>query len=230
MKWAMEKYSFPDVVIEPKYLEKLSGGIKENLDDRKGQMIHISLKFFFPAKEKEKIKPLTSDQKIQNVIYMTQMRKFWKEANIELQKRMEEHVVRLEQQMLKADRSGSARPISGLASMRTRLELQALNDLGLKQLKLWVEEDEDTRLKEVADINAMKRKDQKKEHEEWVKAKDRYNLLRLHYIWFNVTSHLADSILLQCSHKVARLSTSGYYPHHGIWTRSRWSQAKRWSQ
>ncbi len=177
MKWAMQTYSFADVEIPPEDLKQLSGGVKENLDFRSdGKAYHISLKYFFPAlpkKANEKAKPLTNDQKIQNKIYMTQMRRFWREAKEELQHRVDEFVARMEQQALKSESSNQSTSGQSLSSIRTRLEMQALNKMGLTQLKLWVEEDEDARLKEENDNNLMKRKDNKKEHEEWVKSKDR---------------------------------------------------------
>ena len=175
----MQTYSFPDVEILPEDLKILSGGVKENLDFRSdGKAYHISLKYFFPAvatKPNEKAKPLTSDQKIQNKIYMSKMRKFWRDAKEELQNRVDEFVARLEQQVLKSESSNHITS-QNVSVMRTRFELQALNEMGMKALKLWVEEDEDARLKEQNDNNLMKRKDNKKEHEEWLKSKNRFAL------------------------------------------------------
>lgn len=99
-RWAMEYHSFSMIHLSDADVAGLSGGVKEFLTsesdliasggnygeelERASRVKNIlpSLKYFFPAvpKPNEKAKPLTNDQKAQNVIFMREARKLWRKA------------------------------------------------------------------------------------------------------------------------------------------------------
>ena len=96
----MEHYSFSMIHLSDKDVDSLSGAVKEFLFsesdiiasagnygeelERASKVKNIlpSLKYFFPqvTKPNEKARPLTNDQKAQNVIYMREARKLWRKA------------------------------------------------------------------------------------------------------------------------------------------------------
>lgn len=96
----MEHYSFSMIHLSDKDVDSLSGAVKEFLFsesdiiasagnygeelERASKVKNIlpSLKYFFPQvpKPNEKARPLTNDQKAQNVIYMREARKLWRKA------------------------------------------------------------------------------------------------------------------------------------------------------
>lgn len=53
-----------------------------------------------------------------------------------------------------------------------RLEVQCLNDMSLKKMKLWIEEDEDTKAQDEHGNYQAKLKEAKSSHEQWTKRKD----------------------------------------------------------
>lgn len=173
MRWAMEHHTFNMVELNDDEVSKFSEAVKEYLDTSEpGKTILPSLKYFFPAvpkKPNEKVKPLTNDQKLQNNIYLREMKRVWKNAKKELIDRLREYVARREQQSTK----GSSSSMNSAAS-RARLETQALNEMSLKQLNTWVEEDEDKAAKRANDDEQDRIRTSKVSHEQWVKNKDRF--------------------------------------------------------
>lgn len=211
----MEFYSLSMLKLTSKDLTTISDGVKEFLfsesdlvassgapseeiakADREKNILP-SLKYFFPAvpKPNEKPRPLTSDQKAQNAIYMRELRKVWKRAEEEMNNRVTEYVARGlkaeaendNESSEKAAKSGSAtssksnRGEEATAKNRKQammvkiLETQCLNDLSLRQLRNWIEEDEDSKLKKENEDALEKVKLAKTSHEQFVKKKDRYD-------------------------------------------------------
>ena len=161
--------------------EKISQMVKEGDDPH----ILPSLKYSFPAvpKPKEKARPLTNDQKQQNAMFMRECKRVWREAQEELRLRVIEAVRRAEragdatvesERKSKADSArGSAAPTPAEGRSTARFEVAALNDLSLKRLKEWIEIDEDKKAEEERKSLKEKQFEAKKNHEEFVKKKDR---------------------------------------------------------
>jgi hypothetical protein len=211
-KWAMEFHSFSMLTLSDQDLASISDAVKEFLfsehelavtsgasadeisrADKKKNVLP-SLKYFFPTVPKpgEKPKPLTNDQKAQNVIYVRELKKFWKKCREELDNRVLESVARAlrsgntregEEKEQKSKMYGEQQPrsssgTSGNTNTKAEqqaksLEMQCLNDLSLKKLRQWVEEDEDDRLSKELENSAEKLRESKKSHEQFVKKKDR---------------------------------------------------------
>jgi hypothetical protein len=173
MKWAMETHNFNMVELTEEEVNSLSAAVKEYLDTSEpGKTILPSLKYFFPAVPKkpgDKVKPLTNDQRVQNLLYLKNMQRLWKEAKEELRSRVDEYVARKSQQMSKAAAESSNVSLTG----RDRYEMQALNEMSLRQLNLWVEEDEDKANKLANDDEEERLRTAKISHEQWVRSKDR---------------------------------------------------------
>mmetsp|Transcript_41699 Transcript_41699/g.72365 ORF Transcript_41699/g.72365 Transcript_41699/m.72365 type:complete len:242 (+) Transcript_41699:32-757(+) len=113
-RWAMEYHAFNMIHLSDADVAGLSGGVREFLTsesdliasggnygeelERASRTKNIlpSLKYFFPAvpKPNEKAKPLTNDQKAQNLIFMREARKLWRKAEDELKNRVTEFVAK----------------------------------------------------------------------------------------------------------------------------------------
>ncbi|KAJ1437688.1 hypothetical protein B484DRAFT_392641, partial [Ochromonadaceae sp. CCMP2298] len=153
-----------------------------------------SLKYFFPQVPKpgEKAKPLTADQRAQNSIYMREARVLWRGAGEELGNRLVEFVAR-------AVRGGSGKGGRGGGESKSegkdgegdrggqegaydtqeervnragRYEQQCLQELSLRQLKAWIEEDEEAQASRANEGAMEKLKMAKESHEQFVKKKD----------------------------------------------------------
>ena len=110
----MEYHAFNMIHLSDADVAGLSGGVREFLTsesdliasggnygeelERASRTKNIlpSLKYFFPAvpKPNEKAKPLTNDQKAQNLIFMREARKLWRKAEDELKNRVTEYVAK----------------------------------------------------------------------------------------------------------------------------------------
>ena len=92
MKFAMEHHSFSNITMSKKDLANLSGGFHENLqpDEAGNQNLLLSLKYSFPAipKPGQQPKPLTPDQKYQNMIFHRELKKLWELARERLKTRI----------------------------------------------------------------------------------------------------------------------------------------------
>ena len=207
MRWAMEFHTFNMLTLTRQDLSQLSEAVKEFLFSEyeiavssggsqdelakadRTKNILPSLKYFFPTVPKpgEKPKPLTNDQKNQNVIYMRELKKFWKKAQNEMENRITEYIARglrndsRNEGMEKEGKSKSAAasgPSNAANERATQqqmvrgLESQCLNELSLKRLRLWVEEDEDEKLTKQNEDAAEKIREAKKSHEQFVRKKD----------------------------------------------------------
>ncbi|RYH06483.1 hypothetical protein EON65_42810 [archaeon] len=203
MKWAMEYYTFNMLVLTKVDLASLSDAVKEFLFseadlvassgagseeiDRADREKNIlpSLKYFFPAvpKPNEKAKPLTADQKAQNVIFMRELRKVWFRAREDLNNAVVEFVAK----GIKAQRSAQEKQEKvskegghgggydmhfNKDKMSLMLENMCLHDLSLKRLRNWIEEDEDKKLAKENEDALEKLKLAKTSHEQFVKKKD----------------------------------------------------------
>ena len=93
-KWTMEYHNFNNITLSAEDVRSLSGGAKENLDINKetGTALMPSLKYFFQQvpENGQTAKPLTSDQKIQNTIFMRECRRAWGEAKDLLKDQLKE--------------------------------------------------------------------------------------------------------------------------------------------
>ena len=93
-KWTMEFHNFTNLTLSASEVNGLSGGAKENLDVDKetGTAVMPSLKYFFQQvpESGQTAKALTSDQKAQNVIFMRECRRTWKESKESLKEQLKE--------------------------------------------------------------------------------------------------------------------------------------------
>jgi len=95
-KWCMEFHNFSTIQLSDAEVSSLSGGARENLGkDDQGNCNNImpSLKYFFQqVPDAGKVaKPLTSDQKVQNVIFMRECRRTWVEAKELMSEQLKEY-------------------------------------------------------------------------------------------------------------------------------------------
>lgn len=185
------------VRIPDKDVACLTGGALENLKSEsdiaaasgsstegksKQPNIAQSLKYFLvdPPKPNEKPKPLTNDQRIMNSICMRECRKLWKKASDEVEKRLAAYLE--QQETSAAETEGKAKSsqqfqdeftaMDAKATKRRVLRSTFLNELSLKRLSQWIEEDEDVKQKEQQSAAASKLKEAKNSHDQWVKRKD----------------------------------------------------------
>jgi hypothetical protein len=157
-----------------------------------------SLKYFFPAvpKPNEKPRPMSNDQKAQNVIFLREIKKIWKRAEDEMNTRVTEYVARglkaaaenennefsskagnetarSTQSNNSASNNNNNNPNKRRLLLSKQLESQVLNELSLKQLRRWIEIDEDSKLQDENEKALEKLKEAKSMHEQFVKKKDR---------------------------------------------------------
>jgi hypothetical protein len=98
IKWASEHHKFSNVKLAAADYAAFSGAVKEFLDkqpDENGNDAYylMSLKYTLPAVPKnkgDKVRPLTSDQKQQNLMFMRCLKRVWKEIKEETQDRVNE--------------------------------------------------------------------------------------------------------------------------------------------
>eukprot|EP01033_Poteriospumella_lacustris_P002248 gene2248-1646_t len=177
-RWAMEFYSLSMLRLTQRDLTTISDAVKEFLLSESELLIYSdpeeaakadkeknilpSLKYFFPAvpKPNEKPRPLTNDQKAQNVIYLRELRKLWKKAEEEMNNRVEEYVARglkasaelegesKERAAKTVGRTDLAEDAKRKQSLVKQLESQCLMELSLRRLRDWIEQDEDEKLKD----------------------------------------------------------------------------------
>lgn len=217
MKWTMEYHSFSMLILGENDMANISEAVKEfmfseaelalNGGGEAGNLSKVknilpSLKYFFPTipKPGDKAKPLTKDQKYQNIMYMRELKKSWKKCKDELDNRITEYVAKgmktkhgldydPEMDSVQKEQNAKLRYGSSAYSdpsddynaqggnnarnkLVKQLESQCLYELSMKRLKTWVEEDEDKKLAEEAEDNAEKSKLAKTSHEQFVKKKD----------------------------------------------------------
>lgn len=201
LKWALEHHTFEMVRLADKDVASLTGGALENLKSdsdiaaasgastegkSKQPNIAQSLKYFLldPPKPNEKPKTLSNDQRIMNSVCQREARKLWKKAAEEVEKRVAAFV---EQRGISVSAASVENETKARSSRFedefTAMDLKAaklrvlrstcLNDLSLKRLKQWIEEDEDAKQKEAQAASQEKLKEAKSMHEQWVKKKDR---------------------------------------------------------
>ena len=188
------------VRIPDKDVASLTGGALENLKSEsdiaaasggttegksKQPNIAQSLKYFMiaPPKPNERAKPLSNDQRIMNNVCMRECRKLWKKASDEVEKRLTAYIEQREvesQSHVEAERKSKASQFNDefavMDARATKLRMLSstfLNDIGLKRLSTWIEEDEDIKQKEEQARFSDKQKKAKSLHDQWVKKKDR---------------------------------------------------------
>lgn len=203
-KWTYENHTFESVTLSKADQDAFSGAVKEYMDferDENGKPRPDSrcwlpsLKYTFPGVPKpgEKPRPLTSDQKQQNLVFIRECRKLWREALSDLRQKVIEGVNKLEKKRSdgregsrKSDESeikskaahemssksyDDTRSVSN-AGVSSRLETAVLNEIGLRRLKEWVEDDEDKVLEREKEKLLEKNEEAKKMHEQFVRKKD----------------------------------------------------------
>ena len=224
-------------------ISKFSGAVKEMLykekDEDTGLEVDVllSLRYFFPAipKPREKSKPLTSDQQLQNVIFNREYNKLWKWCKEETKNRAMETSMRLQKKRKNSNSSIKTNTATATESNEkeskennsnnnndnnnessskqekdaktsndkdnndndnddesnmkqkqsyeglfggsdgitfTKYELIALQELSINRLKLWIEEDEDKKIKNKKAADDEKAKSSKKLHEQFIKVKN----------------------------------------------------------
>ncbi len=182
-KYIMQHYSFENVVLDAKEFASLSAAAKEYIDSDDGVNKLLSLKYFFPKvpQPNEKPKPLTNDQKAQNAIFQRRCRQLWRKALDGMDDAIRTEMESIKNKLTGGDNNESNSKMK--AEKRNdvdndvdisdfRLEQIALNNLGVKKLKIWIEEDEDIELQRVQKEKEDKKKRAKKEHENWLSNKD----------------------------------------------------------
>jgi hypothetical protein len=168
-KWAMEYHSFSDVTFDLETYNKFSGAVKEFVDEVDGMYVLMSLKYAFPAVSKpgDPAKPLSSDQKLKNTLFLREVGKIWASAKEELRLRVLESISRSETST-KGGGGGNRRGASVHA-----IERNCLNALSIKRMKQWVEDDEDKRVEELKEVASEKANQAKISHDQFVRHKDR---------------------------------------------------------
>ncbi len=181
-KYIMQHYSFENVVLDAKEFASLSAAAKEYIDSEDGVNKLLSLKYFFPKvpQPNEKPKPLTNDQKAQNAIFQRRCRQLWRKALDGA-----DGAVRAEMESIKFKLGGGNSESNSKMKAEKRndgdgdvdisdfkLEQMALSNLGVKKLKIWIEEDEDRELQRLQTEKEEKKRRAKKEHENWLSNKD----------------------------------------------------------
>lgn len=204
-RWTNENHTFESVTLSKADVDSFSGAVKEYMDmdrDEMGKAVPggrcwlPSLKYTLPGAPKpgEKPKPLTNDQKQQNLVFTRECRKLWRQALSDLRQRVTDGVEKLERKKLE-EREGSRKDFeserkskaAGESSAKsyedgrgnpsnrgvtTKYELAVLNELSLKRLKEWVEEDEDKYLEREKEKLQEKNEEAKKMHQQFVRKKD----------------------------------------------------------
>lgn len=216
LKWTNENHTFENVTLSKADQDSFSGAVKEYMDfdrDEMGKPVSgarcwlPSLKYTFQAVPKpgEKAKPLTNDQKQQNVVFTRECRKLWREALSDLRQRVADGVTKLERkkngdrdrdrerdrESSRKDYESSAKssaagemnskssyddydvnsPTSASPSLK-KFELAVLNEISLKRLREWVDEDEDRLLEREKEKLQEKNEEAKKMHQQFVRKKD----------------------------------------------------------
>ena len=205
LKWTNENHTFENVTLSKADQDSFSGAVKEYIDfdrDEMGKPIAgargwlPSLKYTFPAVPKpgEKAKPLTNDQKQQNLVFSRECRKLWREALSDLRQRVADGVNQLERKKngdtessrkdyesstksgasgemnIKSSHDYGANSTSSATSKK--FELAVLNEISLKRLREWVDEDEDRLLDREKEKFLEKNEEAKKMHQQFVRKKD----------------------------------------------------------
>eukprot|EP01038_Epipyxis_sp_PR26KG_P011939 gene11939-15981_t len=174
-KWTIDHHhTFENITLSTEEYDSFSGAVKEYLfEDRQEKCFKLlSLQYHTPAVPKkpgEKTKPLSNDQKLQNAIYLRECRRCWKRAKEELEDRIGNYLSPNSQEEESKSKSYDANNNNNKGKKSIMV---LLNDLSLKRLKGWIEEDEDKKLKEEESELQAKMKVAKTQHEGWVKTKD----------------------------------------------------------
>lgn len=191
---AQERYAFEDLKLSSSEVSQFSSGMEELIKsefdmhayDENAQeysktrniLQHLKYNTVGKTKPKEKPKQLSNDQLLQNKIFIRELRNLWKKADYELSERIIEYVAR----QIKSDTSSEQKSNSRYqseyetesekANKSKKLELKCLNELGLKQFKIWLEQDEDKRKQNENIKNMEHLKLRKQAHDEFVMKKD----------------------------------------------------------
>lgn len=175
-KWTTENHTFTMVAVSNEEVIPFSGAVKEMIEKEDDHYIFLSLKYAFPGVPKpgEKAKPITNDQRLQNIIFSREMSKVWKAAKEELKLRVLESVSRAQQKAAQKNRSNSNDDdnLLNLDEVAVNAEKSTLMKLSIKQFKQWVEDDEDKKAEEEKEKIQEKQHEAKISHEQYVKKKD----------------------------------------------------------
>lgn len=199
LKYAMENYTFSDVMLIPSDLKVVdrsayegknpppppfSNAVKEYMDvskDKNGENVYAlpSLKYSFPAQPKkpgDKVRPLTDDQKRTNYIFLREIAKLWKKAGEELNDRLMDDASGNKRGGDSKDDGGSKETDARDNDVRIRPVEAILNDFGIKRMREWIEQDDDKAATAAKQKALEEAKKNKKIHEEFLKSKDDYRI------------------------------------------------------
>lgn len=120
------------------------------------------------------VKPLSKDQKAQNVIFLKQLRRTWRNASQQIKKEAATLSMKLLEKYIKQVEEGRGlddKEATELVESRPSAEdltRQALNILGVDRLHRWVEQDQETKEQNQKDKDAEQRADAERLHVQWV--------------------------------------------------------------
>ena len=179
LKWARENHTFSNIRFSSEQASKFSATVREFLDQEGDYFILMSLKYSFPAKPKpkEKPRPLSSDQLLQNETFNKECKRIWRNAK-EIVESGGSHNMANESSR-KQQSADSRQPSS---SGRNG---PSLFSFGLPKLRQWLEEDEDKAQEAAKERAHEKNMDKKVAYEGFIKNKDRwvvYILVYIHYL------------------------------------------------
>lgn len=163
-RWAREHHTFNNIRFTAEQAAKFSATVREFLDQDGEDFVLMSLKYSFPAKPKpkEKPRPLSNDQLLQNDVFNKECKRIWRVAKTIVESGGDA-----------VAEESSAKEGAGRKQAPRGEQPSSLFSFGLPQLRRWLEEDEDKmqeRAKELAQERAM---DKKVAYEGFVKNKDR---------------------------------------------------------
>jgi hypothetical protein len=169
LKWTMEHYTFTMIKLTPEEVAQFSGAVKEYLDYEDGVYTFLSLKYSFPAKPKPgtAARPLGKDQTLQNSIFLRECKKLWRAAKETLREKLLDMVSETYERRAKSGRSKMDD-----TSFRKQIEVSALQALSIRQLKQWVEDDEDKKAEKEKETLRESQEEAKNAHMQFVKHKD----------------------------------------------------------
>jgi hypothetical protein len=173
LKWTMENHGFSNIRLTNEEVSQFSGAVKEYLQYEDDVYTLLSLKYFFPAKPKpgEKTKPLGKDQMLQNSLFLRECKAVWRQAKEELREQVLALVTGSLERTSKSRDSHSGPGIRREGHLH-QSEVNALQSIGIKRLKQWVEDDEDAMAAQTKSNTSKDQEDAKKAHINFVKHKD----------------------------------------------------------
>ena len=119
-------------------------------------------------------KPLTSDQKAQNRIFLRQCTRHWRDAQRQMRVELGQYLTDAEARIRKAREKQKSKG-SGAVRLPSREQLQSagLYAIGLKRLHKWAEDDDEKIKEQKRKEKAEQQQEGKQAHDGYVRDKDR---------------------------------------------------------